>query len=219
MGRLVTLVLVVGLVVAACAGDGDGGSTTSSPADPSTTQDASTTTESADMTTTTSAAATTTTEPSSASGDDCLVGSWELDSKAFVENFDSIMTEAGMPDAEVTALDGRFTVEMSADGTYIAIRDQWGFNMATPEGTVIIEINGDETGSWSTDGSTLSINPEESDLAVESFVEVDGELVALPFGQVPIEAPPGLATNSEFECSADVLRVANEGVESVLNRN
>jgi len=216
MRRSVLLTLTLGLLIAACAGGGDEGTTTSSA--PDTTEQAPSTTAAPD-TATTVAAAVTTTAASSASGDECLIGTWTLDSDAFVENFDAIMTEAGMPDSEVTALDGTFEVEMNANGTYLAVRDEWGFNMATPEGTVVIEINGTESGTWATNGSTLDINPEENDLTVDASVEVNGQLQPLPGSQAPIETPPGLATNSEFECSADVLTVTNEGVESVLNRS
>lgn len=218
MRKLVTLMLVLGMLTVACGGNGEGATTTSSPAEPPTSEDAPPTTEPVETTTTEAADVTTTAAPS-AGGDDCLVGTWTLDSEAFVENFDEIMADAGMADSEVTALDGTFTVEMNSDGTYLAVRDEWGFNMATPQGTVILEINGDETGTWSTDGSTLSIDPEQSDLTVDASVEVDGETFPLPGSDVPIEAPPGLATNSEFDCSGDVLTVSNEGVESVLNRS
>lgn len=217
MRRLLTLTLVLGLLIVACGG-GEEGTTTSTSAALTTTM-APDTTEAADMTTTTAAAATTTTEALSAGGDDCLVGTWTLDSEVFVENFDEIMTGAEMPDSEVTALDGTFEVEMNADGTYLAVRDEWGFRMATPEGTVIIEINGDETGTWSTSGTTLSINPGDNSLTVDVSMEVDGETFPFPGTDAPIETPPGLATNSEFECSGDILTLANEGVESVLNRN
>jgi hypothetical protein len=144
---------------------------------------------------------------------------WTLDSEAFVENFDAIMTEAGMPDAEVTSLDGTFEVEMNADGSYVAVRDEWGFSMGTPQGTVVIEINGTETGNWSTSGSTLNIDPGENDLTVDSSIVVDGQEIPMPGSDLPVEAPPGLATASEFQCSGDTLTLESGGVESVLNRS
>lgn len=218
MPRFATLTLALAFIVAACNGGGDEATTTSTPSESATTVPAVSTTD-VPGSTTTSEAATTTTEGASAGGDSCFVGVWTLDSDAFVENFDAIMTEAGMPDAEVTALDGTFEVEMIADGTYLAVRDEWGFNLITPQGTVIIEINGDETGTWSTSGSTLTIDPGENNLTVESSIEVDGQVLPLPGSDLPIDAPPGLATDSEFECSGDVLTLTNEGIESVLNRS
>jgi hypothetical protein len=212
------LTIAIGLLLAACAGGGEGGTTTSSPSAP-TTGEVTQTTAAAPDTTTSTGAAPSSTEGSSAGGDDCLVGMWTLDSEAFVENFDAIMTEAGMPDAEVTSLDGTFEVEMNADGSYVAVRDEWGFSMGTPQGTVVIEINGTETGTWSTSGSTLNIDPGENDLTVDSSIVVDGQEIPMPGSDLPVEAPPGLATASEFQCSGDTLTLESGGVESVLNRS
>jgi hypothetical protein len=212
------LTIAIGLLLAACAGGGEGGTTTSSPSAP-TTGEVTQTTAAAPDTTTSTGAAPSSTEGSSAGGDDCLVGMWTLDSEAFVENFDAIMTEAGMPDAEVTSLDGTFEVEMNADGSYVAVRDEWGFSMGTPQGTVVIEINGTETGNWSTSGSTLNIDPGENDLTVDSSIVVDGQEIPMPGSDLPVEAPPGLATASEFQCSGDTLTLESGGVESVLNRS
>lgn len=219
MNRLLTLTLAIGLVVAACAsGEGDADTAASAPTASSTTEPSSDPTEPADDTTTTEVDATTTTAATAeGGGDDCLVGSWTLDSDDFVENFDEIMAQQGMPDTDVSALDGSFTVDMNADGTYVAIRDAWGFEMAMPDGTFVIEINGSETGTWSTNESILIINPQENDLT--TTVYLDGEEMPLPGGETPFPTPEGLASNSEFDCSGDMLTMTNAGVESVLTRN
>jgi hypothetical protein len=128
------------------------------------------------------------------------------------------MAEAGMPDVEVAPLDGSFTVELSADGSLEAERDEWGFRMTMPDGTFIIEINGNEVGSWSADGSILTVDTDVSDIQVSGGIEVGDEFIEMPTGQMPIESPPGIATGSEFNCSGDVLTLTNAGVESVLNR-
>jgi hypothetical protein len=128
------------------------------------------------------------------------------------------MAEAGMPDVEVAPLDGSFTVVLSADGSLEAERDEWGFRMTMPDGTFIIEINGNEVGSWSADGSILTVDTDVSDIQVSGGIEVGDEFIEMPIGQMPIEPPPGIATGSEFTCSGDVLTLTNAGVESVLNR-
>lgn len=223
MRRLLLPVIVFGLITAACSqsGSGDDSTTTTStaPDETTTTVEGVETTTTLEVTTTTAAPDTTTTTAVTAGGgDDCLVGSWVLDSDAFVENFVSIFADAGLPDAEVSALDGTFTVDMSSDGTFDAVRDGWGFSIAMAEGTVTIEINGTETGTWSTTGDTLTIGSDLSDLTVESSIELDGSVVPLPEGQLPVDTPSGIATDSTFECSGDVLTLTNEGVESVMTR-
>jgi hypothetical protein len=216
MRKLSSLVVVLGVVAAGCGGSSSDTTTTSTEgAIPTigvtaTTAAAPVTTASIDVTTT---------QASAGGGDaDCLVGTWVLDSEAFVENFDSIMAEAGMPDVEVSTLDGSFTVELSADGSLEAERDEWGFRMTMPEGAFIVEINGTEVGSWSAEGSILTVDTDVSDIEVSGGIEVGGELIEMPTGQFPIEPPPGIATGSEYTCSGDVLTLTNAGVESVLTR-
>lgn len=211
-----TLVLMLGLVVAAC-GDvtSEDSSTTSAAASETTTSAASvpTTTGGVDETTTTAAEMAT-------GGPDCLVGIWELDDQAFVQNFDSIFADAGMPEADVTALDGSFTVDLGADGTLRATRDGWGFRVDTGEGVFILEVTGTETGTWSADDSTFAVETDTSDLDINTSVEIDGEVVQMPSDIQPeFEIPAGVATDSAYTCSSDVLTLTNEGVESTLNRS
>lgn len=223
MRRLITLTIVLGLSLAACAGgNGEATTTTSASDDTVTSADTTDTTEATDTTTpstetTADEPAATTTQALASGTDNCLVGSWTLDSEAFIENFDEIMTQEGLPPAEVTALEGSFTVVMDADGTYVATRDAWGFSVSTDEGTFIMEINGEESGNWGTEGSTLTIDPVETDLTVTPSMVVGGEVTPIP--QSPMEAPEGLATGSEYDCSGDTLTVTNSNIESVMNRN
>jgi hypothetical protein len=216
MRKLSILVVISGFVIGGCNG-ASGDATTTSTADVTASTAGETTTTATGPTTTTQVV-TTTQPPASSGGSDCLVGTWILDSEAFVENFDSIFADAGMPDAEVSALDGSFTVELGADGSLEAERDEWGFRITMPEGVFIIEINGTEMGTWSADDSTLTVTTDVSNIDVSGAIEVDGEVIAMPEGQMPIEPPQGIATGSDYSCSGDVTTLTNGGVESVLNR-
>lgn len=216
MRKLSILLVISGLVIGGCNG-ASGDTTTTSTSDVSTSTAGETTTTVAGPTTTTQVV-TTTQLPASGGGSDCLVGTWILDSEAFVENFDSIFADAGMPDAEVSALDGSFTVDLGADGSLEAERDEWGFRITMPEGVFIIEVDGTERGTWSADDSTLTVTTDVSNIDVSASIEVDGEVIAMPEGQMPIEPPQGIATGSDYTCSGDVMTLANAGVESVLNR-
>ncbi|HEX6301016.1 MAG TPA: hypothetical protein VF148_11170 [Acidimicrobiia bacterium] len=215
MRKLSTLLVISGLVIGCNGASGD---TTTTTTDDVTTSTAGETTTTVAGPTTTTQVVTTTQPPASGGGSDCLVGTWILDSEAFVENFDSIFAEAGMPDAEVSALDGSFTVDLGADGTLEAEREEWGFRITMPEGVFIIEINGTEMGTWSADGSTLTVTTDVSNLDVSASIEADGQVIEMPESQMPIEPPQGIATGSNFTCSGDVLTLTNAGVESVLNR-
>jgi hypothetical protein len=215
MRGLPTLVVFIALVAASCGGSS--GETTTTTPEAATTTTATATTSTSALTTTTTPATTTTTALSGG-GPDCLVGTWVLDSEAFVENFDSIFAEAGMPDAEVSPLDGTFNVGLSADGSLEAQREEWGFRISMPDGTFIIEINGTETGSWSADDSILTVDTDVSQVEVSASIEVGDQVIAMPEGQFPIEPPEGIATGSSYTCDGDVLTLSNAGVESVLNR-
>jgi hypothetical protein len=223
MRKLPLLLVVVAVVVAACTGssDEDEGTTTTAAAAPSTSEEETTTAEAPETTTTTEVeTTTTTTSGEAASGtDDCLVGTWTLDTEAFVENFEPLFADAGIPDADVSALDGDFIVELGADESLTGTRDEWGFDIDTGQGVVTLEINGTETGTWSADGSTMTVSIDESDVTVNSSIEVDGQVIEMPQDQIPVETPPGIASNSEYTCSGDVLTLTNEGIETVLNRS
>lgn len=182
---------------------------------------AQSTTSTVPTTTTTTAAedTTTTSDEAAADTDDCVVGSWMLDSEAFVQNFDPIFAEAGLPDAEVTALDGSYTIELAADGSLTGIRQSWGFSVQLGEGNFTVEISGFELGTWSADGSTMTVDLESSDLDVRTTVESGGQEVELPQNQFPFETPEGIASNSEYTCSDGLLTLTNGGVESILIRS
>lgn len=218
MRKLLLLAMTLGLVAAACAGSTE--DTTTTAADAATTTMAATTTSSGVDSTTTTESDTTTTSGETAEGtDDCLVGTWLFDTEAFVGNFSTLFQDAGMPDAEVTALDGDYTVEMTADGAFTGTRDGWGFIIESDQGNFTIEFDGTETGTWSADGSTLTVENRSSDIDITATAESGGQEVELPQGQIPIETPEGVASNNDYECSGDVLTLTNSGIETTLNRS
>lgn len=216
MRKTLIYVLVLGVAAAGCGDVSTEDPTTTSVAPATTTSQPAepTTTETAEEETTTTAASAT------GGGPDCLMGTWTLDNETFVENFDAIFADAGMPEAEVTALDGTFIVVLDDDGTLTATRDGWGFDIDTGEGAFVLEIDGAETGTWSADDSTLTVDTDTSDLEISVSVEVDGELVEMPSEFQPdFDVPAGVASNSDYTCSAEVLTLTNEGVSSILHRS
>jgi hypothetical protein len=214
MKRTFSILFVASFVVAACGGEG--GDTTTSAA-----SGASTTTSPEESSTTTagdtsSSADTSTTGGGSAGGDDCLVGTWVLDDEAFFEQVFADMDEEGFGD--VTAFGGSFTTVLDADGAVEAVRADWGFSVDTDEGMFNIVINGTQTGTWETDGSTLLLTLDEgSGFDVEATVVIDGEEVVLP--SAPMDVPAeALSSSSEFSCSGDTLAVTSDGVTSEFER-
>ncbi|MEX2133361.1 MAG: hypothetical protein WEB67_04385 [Acidimicrobiia bacterium] len=214
MKSRLSLLFAVCLVVVACGGDSSE-TTTTLAAEETTTPAAAETSTTGE--TTTSAAETTTTVAASG-GDDCLVGSWVLDDQAFFDQVFAEMDEETTGFGEVTSVGGAFTTTFDSDGSIEAVRDDWGFSVATEEGTFNIVINGTQTGNWETDGSTLLLTLDEGDVFdVEASVVVDGEEIDLP--SAPMELPSeALASSSEFSCSGDELSVTSEGITSEFDR-
>jgi hypothetical protein len=142
-----------------------------------------------------------------------------LDNEAFVAEMAEIFAEAGMADADVSPLEGgEFMVELSADGTLNAAREQWGFEIGALESTFRVEVNGTETGTWSADESTLTVNTDTSDLVDNTSIVVDGEELPMPPDFEAPGIPETIASESEYSCDGDVLTFSNEGVTSTFNR-
>lgn len=213
MKSRLSLFFAVCLVIAACGGDSSE-TTTTLAAEETTTTAAVETSTTADGTT----ADETTTTAAASGGDDCLVGSWVLDDEAFFEQVFAEMDEETTGFGEVTSVSGEFITTFESNGSVEAVREDWGFSVATEEGTFNIVINGTQTGTWETDGSTLLLSLDEGDtFDVEASVVVDGEEIVLP--SAPMEVPSeALSSSSEFSCSGDELSVTSEGITSEFDR-
>lgn len=216
MTRWVPLFALV-LIATACGGDT---TPTTNAATPTATTVASTDTTSAETTSTTAAPETTTTTAAAVTtSDDCLVGAWELDSAAFLETvFAEAADEAG-DDFTATHGGGSYVVTLFDDGTFDGKRDNWQMRFGSSDGVFVTTLNGSEEGTWSTDGDTIAISTDVSDVAVTQALEVDGELQELPFGgtaqTVRTDAFEGEGT---FTCDSERMTVTFEGVTSILNR-
>jgi len=216
-----TLIFGVALVVGACASESGETTTTSGGDEVTTTTAAEATTTSAPATTTTTVPTTTTTaDEARGGGESCLVGEWELDSEAFMESLTEAFSEqVGAPDASIEFVGGSYIVTLSESGLFTGDRDDWAFETSTPEGALRITIDGLDTGSWEADGSSLVINDFESAAVLKAQAVVEGELVDLPQGTVPMTDSSAVTPTSTYECSGDTLVVtAEEDFKSEFTR-
>lgn len=221
MRRLLTLLLSVGLILAACSSSDEAGdeSTTTSSETTETTEaspDVTTTSEPEEETTTSAEPTTTTEAPASSGGPSCIEGDWVFDSQAFVEVMRSFMTESEVAEGEVEATDGTYTISFASDGTYTGVREDWGFAVGSADGTVVIRVNGEESGTWSADDSTITVSLESSDVQVSASVESDGQTFELP--NSPVEVPEAIAESSSYQCDSDTLTVTTDEVTFVMDR-
>ena len=210
--RSLIISLVVLAVAAACGSSSDESTTTTSPG--STTTAAATT--GADESTTTAADTTTTTETlTAAGGPSCVVGSWVVDSDAFLESLRQVFADEAAG-GEITEINGTYTIEIAGDGTTSGEREEWGFTVLTAEGTVVISMDGTETGTWSATDDSITVETTTSDMNVSVTVEADGQVFTLT--DSPVAIPDVITSASQYSCDGDSLSVTSEGVTFVLIR-
>ena len=212
------IIIGLALLLAGCAAESE--ETTTSAAADTTTTTAPATTTTTEPTTTTEQTTTTTSGEAAGGGESCVVGTWELDSEAFMESLEEAFAdEAALDNATVEFVEGSYTVTMTGEGSFTALRDGWSFQVVSPEGTFRLTIDGSEEGGWTTDGSTLTVTNMEGSLSVDAQAVVDGELVDLPTGSLPTIESSAVAESSTYECSGDSLTVTvEEGFVSEFTR-
>lgn len=211
MMRRTAMLGLVALIIAACSPDSGEDTTTSEG--PTTTEAAGATTVETDPATT--MADTTTTVLEAGGDDNCVEGSWDLDTDSFIDTMTSMFSTEGF-EGTVSANDGGYIVNFDSDGSFTAERVDWGFVVDTPDGVFSLTVNGTDSGTWSADGSTMTVAITSSDAVSQATVTVDGEELTMP--QSPIEPPEALAESSMYSCDGDMLTVVTEDVEIVMNR-
>lgn len=219
--RSTVTVALLALLAAACGG-GDAASTTTTAASGAS---ATTTTAVPETTTTTAAPTTTTAAPTTTeaavASSDCLVGTWELNSAAFIEQIFSSADETGLEelgDVEVSHGGGSFIVTMADDGSYLGDRDNWQIRITADDGTFVNTLNGEEMGTWAVDGDQLTVSSESSTIEVSFAAEIDGQLQELPFGGTQTVATQELGGTGPFTCDDDTLEVIFGGGTSTFAR-
>jgi hypothetical protein len=222
-GRRAAVVATISMILAACGSSADSTTTTEvvagGGAAETTVADTTTTT----VAPTTTAVPTTTTTEAVLAGSDCLVGSWELDSAAFIEQIFSAASEGEtgfeeLGEVEISHGGGAFLVTMNADGTYVGDRDNWQIRIGADEGTFVNTLDGEEAGTWSVDGDQLSVTSESSTITISFAAEVDGELLELPFSGTQTVTTREFGGTGPFTCTDDTLEATFEGSTSTFTR-
>ncbi len=197
------------LVLAACGGESADPTTTLIDTDANTTEVGTTTTTRA--TTTTTESTTTTSLATSRGGDSCLTGVWQLNSEAFMENLTTAFAaEADLQNVTAEFVGGSYTVTLAESGEYSGVRDDWAFQVGSPEGTFRLTIDGMDEGVWSADGPTLAISEVESSATITAQAVVDGEVFDLPTGTAPTVEGNAVAESSSYQCTDSSLTVTVE---------
>lgn len=222
MKKLIALVAVLALVIAACGSDEADETTTTTVAagGDTTTTAADTTTTTAADTTTTTAADTTTTVGDASSGDsalaECVVGTWELDSRDFFER----LLEALPPEEQIgefEIVDGAYVLTVNGDGTFSNERVDWTFAVTSDFGDLQVRISSEQTGTYTIEGDQLTTRTDPGDPPEVEFL-VDGSPFEFPGGVQPIAPPEAEFSGATVSCSGDTLTASADDFTSTWMR-
>ncbi len=180
------------------AGDADADAGASDPVETTTTTAA----PAAETTTTT------TTEPAGGTTDvACIVGQWRLRDQDFVDQLAaSVAADTGVGDVDWSYVSGEYLYDINPDGTTRGQRIAWTTRLSSPEGAIITTIDSDDPGTWSVEGSTISIVDEGSTATVTTGIEIGGVVQPLPGGGQTV-GTEGLSGSGTFECGDDVISI------------
>lgn len=200
-------IVVVVVVAAACTStlESEPEATTSVPVEVTTTVPA-VTTSSAPSPTTTDAAVV---------GAACLVGTWNLDSEAFLAGITDAMRGEETP-GDFRYLDGTYRLALGDDGSVSERREDWTFVVTTDSGDLVMTVNTRAQGTYAADGEELTLDMDRLPSDVEMLV--DGVPLDLPGGAAPAEIPDVSFTNSTYTCTADAMVVTADGMPSTWQR-
>lgn len=212
-----TLIVALGLTLAACGGGADETTTTTADDGTATT----TTATGGDVTTTTGAAEETTTSLAASgnggTGDSCLVGTWTLDGQPF---FDAIMAQMSPDDLQggtFEYVDGDYQAVIGADGSFTDRRVDWHFAVSSPAGDLDMIINHERTGEWVEDAGVISVTLPAGE-APDSQILIDGVPFEFPGGAVPFTVPAMDWVPADYTCDGDTLTITAEGLTSTWHK-
>lgn len=122
----------------------------------------------------------------------CLEGTWSVDNEYFLAQFKDL---GGSESTEVT---GKVTQSFDSSGGVVTIYDGWRIDSVTEGIETSIVRNGTDLGTYTADGSTLSLQE----------TEVGSELVVSAAGVEQVHAATALSfTEAEYTCDAKTASI------------
>lgn len=140
----------------------------------------------------------------------CFVGDWELDSQFFIDQIVALAGSDLPPGTQIAHSGGRYIVSAHPDGTSTDRREEWTWEMSTPDGKIWVILDGVETGVWQIDHGA---DPTRGNLRLETTggdvtVRIESPLGPLPAGQqtFPAEA---IGADATYVCSSMTLEITS----------
>lgn len=148
---------------------------------------------------------------------DCLVGTWRLRSDEFLNDVMAMGGAEGF--ANITTVDGQYILRLDRDGSMLSVRDGWTWRASTPMGDSFVRIDASVTGTWSATADTIEIVDEGGATEVSTWVEIDGQRMALPGGSIGMAGQDeGFAGVAGYVCDARTLAISSDGFTSRFDR-
>lgn len=142
-------------------------------------------------------------------GEACLYGNWVFDNESFKETLE----QAG---GEVRSVEGLVMISYRQDGTTTSSFHDWTTVIVSPDadgGTATMVRIGEDLGTYTVSGDTLTTTETEPDSVLTMTMVVDGQKVSFT---PPHE--PFVSIGANFTCEGDTLTITAEGATSRLSR-
>lgn len=213
--KKLAVVVVLAIVAVSCSSSGsdDGSSTTTTVA----VSGASTAPPSDSGSTTTTAVPT---PPPAGEGglDECIVGSWDLESQPF---FDQIAASLAGSDApgDFEHVGGVYRITASPDGTFLDERIDWTFAVRTDDGDMELTINHTQTGTYTVEDGMMTTSIPSGGDAPEVAISIDGVPFNIPGGTIRFDPPAVSLDSAVATCDGDTLTISYEGFTSTWSRS
>ena len=209
--QFIVVMIVLTLIITACSSGATPTPTPAAPAAAPTTAPTSAPVPTATPAPTATTAPTDTPAPQAASGDACLIGTWEMTDMS--DYFTSIMAKTNTP-FKLADKKGSVRITFGADGKAAMAADQWQVTLSgTVQGVVlkvVVSINGAATADYTAaDGKIVFSNRRSDNMIMSSTVNgqelfsgTSDELASL-FG---VSGSNNAYNTFPFECGSDTLK-------------
>lgn len=142
----------------------------------------------------------------------CPEGRWELDMDVWADEMQRTMGA----DIDVVSVEGRVWITHEPDGTYTAEYEDWNSEFSTGNGTMYMERDGVDTGTWDDTGGTITVSQVSQDSQFDSYVETPEGDLPLPTGNQATD----ITGEFDYECQGeDTMVTFTDGIELDYTRD
>jgi hypothetical protein len=106
-----------------------------------------------------------------ASGDDCVIGTWELGEQAVQAQYDALGAQSGV----AFQASGRVVLDFRTDGTFTYVPDDLSLTLEQAGTVTEVDLGGTSSGTYTADGESLQM--QVTDDGLENAIAINGQPV------------------------------------------